>query len=145
MSYDGKPSIRIEQGAIDDLGHLLSDPATADYGALIVATLEEIENDVDFMHKMHRHSHRRLGESPTDSDICRLIEQWNRQQRNLLRLKIWNYPDVKDAPIPYRVIYAYDGKNEIFYILGVIERAVNYDSRHPHMQRILADYDSLGI
>lgn len=145
MSYDRRPQISVEEGAQEDLRRLFSAPETADYGALIVATLEEIENDVRFLRCMHRSSHRRLGAHPTDSDICRLVQQWNKERRNLLRLKIWNYPDIHDAPIPYRVIYAYDGKNEVFYILGVIERAVNYDSKHPHMHRILTDYDSLGI
>ncbi|WP_081478026.1 type II toxin-antitoxin system RelE/ParE family toxin [Achromobacter arsenitoxydans] len=138
----------VEPAAEQDLDALWdsNDPAKQDAVALIEATLAEIAADSDFLSRMFRYHQTRVGDPTVEAD--RLVEFWNDRTapRNLSRLKMWHFPEDGGHLCSYRVVYAYDGRSEAYHVLGVIHRSnTNYDRKHPHIARILRDYDDLGI
>ncbi|MBV7482497.1 type II toxin-antitoxin system RelE/ParE family toxin [Bordetella sp. BOR01] len=137
-------SLIIEPGAEADLDQLWESgaPQAEDAVALIEAVFDELANDSEFLARMWRRQERRMAEPSIEAD--RIVSLW-RTGRNLLRLKLWDFPEHGGALLPWRVVYAYDARSEAYHVLGVIQRDTNYETHHPHIQRILRDYDALGI
>lgn|GEM_PF-2647248 len=59
-----------------------------------------------------------------------------RRAGNFWRLKIW---EIKG----YRVIYCYIPGERAYYVLGIMERGINYETDHPFMQRVIDAYRNL--
>ncbi|GAA0215302.1 hypothetical protein GCM10009125_00420 [Castellaniella daejeonensis] len=137
-------SVIVEPAAEQDLDEMWEskEPDAEDAVALIEAALEEIAYDEEFLSRMWRRREMRHSEPTVEAD--RIVVQWHRG-RNLHRLKIWDFPENGGGLIGWRVVYAYDGRCDSYHILGIIRRDINYDEQHPHFQRIVKDYDALGI
>lgn len=138
-------SLIVEPGAEDDLDELWAsaDPIAEDAVALIEAALDEIAKDQEFMARMWKRHEMRLADPTMEAD--RIVTQWNKRGKNLLRLKLWDFPEFGGALIDWRIVYAYDSRSEAYHVLGIIRRDTEYEADHPHMQRIVRDYDALGI
>jgi len=138
-------SLFIEPAAEDDLNELWNSSSAKDKEAadLIAVTLEEIEADKDFLDRMFRRNETRIGSLST-ADADQLQKFWW-AGKNIHRLKIWDIPKKGGALLPWRVIYAYDSEYSAYYVLGIIRRETNYDEHDAKIQRILNDYDALGL
>lgn len=137
-------SLFIEPAAEEDLDELWNSSSSEDQDAadLIAVTLEEIDGDEDFLSRMYRRDVTRGGEPTINAD--NIVSQW-RKGKNLVRLKVWDFPEYGGVLIPWRIICAYDALQETYYVLGIIKRESNYDENNPRVQRILRDYDALGL
>jgi hypothetical protein len=51
----------------------------------------------------------------------------------------------KTRACKYRIIYGYDGRTDIYYVLGIMERGVDYDISSAFGQRIIDDYRKLEL
>jgi hypothetical protein len=52
---------------------------------------------------------------------------------------------LKGMAANYRVIYTFDRRREIFYVLGIPSRSIAYDETHPRIQRLIDVYNHLGV
>lgn len=138
------PFLIVEPAAEQDLNDMWeSDDPDAEHAvAIIEAALQEAGHDDEFLSRMWRR-HETRHKTPT-IEADRIVSQW-RKGRNLLRLKIWDFPEYGGRLLAWRVVCAYDGRSDCYHVLGIIRRDTDYDQRHPHIQRILGDYDSIGL
>lgn len=131
------PLFIVETGAERDLDALWDQDEDA--AATIIVLLEELENGAPEVERLFRRGFRRTEDPAFDVDH---FEEFWRQGLNLLRLKIW---DEGGALVPYRILYAYDPRYESYHALAIIDRNFAYDSNHPTVQRVIADYEHLGL
>lgn len=110
-----------------------------DAAAEIETALDEIANDQRLLDRLTVKKFKSLG--TPEFDVDRFEELWQ-QGLNLLRLKFWDW---QGSVLPYRVLYAYAPQTDIYYVLAVIERNHAYDTTHPIVQRVLRQYDALGL
>jgi hypothetical protein len=64
------------------------------------------------------------------------------------KISLWRIKPTTDRMLSnYRIIYAFDGRRgqDIYYVLGFVERSFDYDSGSEIAQRIFSDYESLGL
>lgn len=103
----------------------------------IVALLEQLAADPDLLDRLTQHDYGAGGR--TDIHVSRWESQW-RQGRNLWRFKAW---DLEKIGLRYRVIYAFEPKNNHYHVLAIAPREFDYDPNHPISQRILRAYEEL--
>ncbi|WP_167335993.1 hypothetical protein [Paraburkholderia bannensis] len=127
----------IESSADDDIDEIFG--VDEDAAAMILAVLEAISDNEQLQQRLFRHGHRNVA-NPT-FDVSEVSSLFNHDYV-VLRLKIWSEGGVL---IPYRALYAYDGRTETYHVLGVLHRSIAYDLDHPRVKRLLAEYESLGI
>lgn len=129
--------IVITDPAIDDLDRLYEEDEDA--AAEIETALEEIANDQRLLESLTQKKFKSLG--TPEFDVDKFEELWQ-QGLNLLRLKFWDW---QGSVIPYRVLYAYAPRADIYYVLAVVERNHAYDTKHPTVLRVRRQYDALGL
>lgn len=115
------------------------DEETMDAAAEIETALAEISNDLRLLERLHIKHFRFIGQPHFDVD--KFEELWQ-QGLNMLRLKFWDW---QGSVVPYRVLYAHDARNDIFHVLAVALRDHAYDTNHPLVIRVRAQYDALGL
>jgi len=115
------------------------DDDTADAAAEVETALDEISNDPRLLERLHKKNFRSIGTPHFDVD--RFEELWQ-QGLNMLRLKFWDW---QGSVVPYRVLYAHDARNDIFHVLAVVQRDHAYDTNHPLVVRVCAQYSALGL
>lgn len=130
----------VHRAADSDLDELYDseDPTLEDMAAAIEVLLEEISNDPAFLCRVYRPNQLWLGEPSGDTD--RIVSLWQCGY-NILRLKVRD----KGKTIPYRILYAFDGQNDVLHVLGILHRNTCYDKTHPQYHRVVSDYMSLGM
>ncbi len=72
------------------------------------------------------------------------VDEWQETRRkkyNLWRLK----PRWSTRAGCYRIIYAFDPKRYQYYVLAIVHRDFNYETKNPRVEQILRVYDSLDI
>lgn len=111
------------------------DPGAA---ARIVVVLEEIAGDLELLDCLTLDEY-------TDYDRfdVSIYVSMNRRRLNVKRLKIFELET--GAAVPYRVIYAVDGRARAIYVLQVQDRGANYSDDPKSVERIIRRYASLGI
>lgn len=129
--------VRLTAHAVADLDAIYE--VDADSAAEIETALEEIQNDNDLSRYLHERFFRNLG--PPSYEVDHFNELWEKGL-NIFRMKFWDY---QGSLVPYRVLYAHNPKTDCFYILAVLDRKITYDTQHPIVKRVLADYERLGI
>jgi hypothetical protein len=130
--------LAIHRDAADDLQAIKVRGDLADHG-LILAFLRQAKSDPALLETL---SENWFGEDGTADYSVRRIVVPHRQGRRLWRVKILN---LKGLACAYRVIYAFNRKQDEVLVLGIPPREIAYDQSHPRIQRLLALYDSLGI
>lgn len=83
-----------------------------------------------------------FGEDGSADYTVRKVVAMHQRGRRLWRVKVLT---LKGMAARYRVLYAFDPRPQMFYILGIPPRDIAYDQTHPRIQRLIALYDSLGI
>lgn len=127
----------VEAAADADLDELFE--IDEDAAATVLAVLEEIDANDRLQERLFRHGHRNVA-NPTFE--VKEISSLFKHDYVVFRLKFW---DENGHVIPYRALYAYDGRTETYHVLGILHREHAYDHSHPKLKRLLADYESLGI
>lgn len=129
--------VLFEDSAQDDLDALWTiDEASA---AAVFVLVEELQDCPEIAVNLTRHGHHKI-EDPA-FEVSRFQELWHRGL-NMYRLKFW---DEDGGTVPYRIIYAHNPLDNCIHVLGIIPRNIEYDTRHPIVVRICADYQRLGI
>lgn len=129
--------IVITEPAKEDLDRL--DEVDEDAAAEIEVALEEISNDQRLLEKLTKKKYKSL-DTP-EFEVDRFEELWQ-QGLNMLRLKFWDW---EGSLLPYRVLYAYDPRKDVYFVLAVVERKNAYDTNHPILARVVTQYHELGI
>ena len=132
------PRLAVHRDAAEDLQAIKVRGDLADHG-LILAFLRQAQSDVAVLETL---SEDWFGEDGMADYSVRRIVVPHRQGRRLWRVKILN---VKGLAAAYRVIYAFNRKQDEIFVLAIPPRDIAYDQSHPRIQRLLALYDSLGI
>lgn len=132
--------IVITPAAEEDLDLLYEgDESSFDAAAEIETALDEISNDPYLLGHLHKKNFLSIGQPHFDVD--RFEELWQ-QGLNMLRLKFWDW---QGSVVPYRVLYAHDARNDIYYVLAVVQRDHAYDTNHPILHRVQSQYNALGL
>ncbi|UYO95008.1 type II toxin-antitoxin system RelE/ParE family toxin [Pollutimonas sp. M17] len=131
------PILEFEKEAEDELDALYE--ADADSAALIDAVIEQLEDSPKLLESLCiEGSH--LNRKPS-FEVKRFQELW-RNKYTIYFLKI----TPEDGPaIGYRVLYGHHPQKDIYHILAIMAREINYESDHPLIQRICNAYENLGI
>ena len=130
-------TIIVHPSARTDLDALWDDDEDA--AAEIETALEEIAADVRLMDHLCRQKFRNDDRPEFDVD---LVAVFQRRGLNLYRLKFWDY---QGSLISYRVLYAHHAQRDVYHVLAVISRENAYDTEHPLVKRVIADYDRMGL
>ncbi len=110
-----------------------------DAAAEIETALDEIASDQRLFDLLCRRKFRNYDRPSYEVDV---FEELYKTGLNMYRLKIWDY---EGALVPYRVLYAYAAQKNVCYVLAVLPRRIAYDTTHPDVQRVVADYEQLGL
>jgi mRNA-degrading endonuclease RelE of RelBE toxin-antitoxin system len=112
--------------------------ARADHGA-ILAFLQQAKSDPSLLETL---AEDWFGEDGSASYSIRKVVSLHRKGKRLWRVKVLT---LKGVAVGYRVLYAFDPRMQVFYVLGIPSREVAYDESHPRIQRLIAAYDHLGL
>lgn len=132
------PSLAIHRDAADDLHSIKARGEHTDHGA-ILAFLQQAKADPALLATM---AEDWFGEDGSADYTIRKVLSMHQRGKRLWRLKVLT---MKGMATRYRVIYAFDLQQQVFYVLGIPPREIAYDQSDPRIQRLLAVYDSLGI
>lgn len=132
------PSLAIHRDAADDLQSIKARGEFADYGA-ILAFLQQAKVDAALLETLAEHW---FGEDGSASYTVQKVVSFHRQGKRLWRVKVLT---LKGMAAAYRVLYAFDPRHQIYYVLGIPPREIAYDESHPRIQRLIAVYNTLGI
>ena len=132
------PRLVIHRDAAADLQSIKARGEHADYGA-ILAFLQQAKSDPALLETL---AEDWFGEDGSADYTVRKIVSLHQRGKRLWRVKVLT---LKGLAAGYRVLYAFDPGQQIFYVLGVPSRDIAYDQTHPRIQRLIAVYDSLGI
>lgn len=103
---------------------------------VLLEQLEETPNLLDSLCIEKRYIDRR-----PSFQVKRFQELW-RKKYTIYLLKIW--PD--DGPaLGYRVLYAHHPQKNVYYILAIMDRDINYEFDHPLIQRVCDSYEKFGM
>ncbi|GEO80709.1 type II toxin-antitoxin system RelE/ParE family toxin [Pararhodospirillum oryzae] len=100
--------------------------------------LEEIHDDLDLLEAMaiHRRQEGRY-------EVSRFLHLYA-EGKDVWRLKIFSLERDRE-PFPYRIIYALDGRDHVYHVLGFMRRDQNYEQDQDFTQRIRERYRRLGL
>ncbi|MGZ7132607.1 MAG: hypothetical protein ACXVH6_04440 [Halobacteriota archaeon] len=129
--------VLFEESAQSDLDAIWESDEEA--AATIVVLMEEFQDSPEIAATLIRHGYHDYRDP--EYNVSRFQELWH-QGLNMYRLKFW---DEDGSPVPYRIIYAHNPITDCIHVLGVIHRNFDYDTSHPTVCRICAEYERLGI
>lgn len=105
-------------------------------GGQIAAFLQELRDDQDLLDSLNIEGYE------DDRISVRMLVKLQRQRWNAWRLTLRDiYPP--QAKLPYRILYAFDGRRRIYHILAVMHRDKDYDD--DTLDRVCSACKSLGI
>jgi len=132
-------NIIISENAYSDLKDIAAE--NPDKAAKIAALIHTINSDQDLLSRLTNDNFENYDEPQFN------VDTWVSAQRergiSLWRLKFLEQFDIA----AYRIIYTYDGtkNNENYYILAVVHREFNYETRSDLAIRIFNDYRDLDL
>lgn len=110
-----------------------------DAAALIEELLWQFEDAPELLDELCR-ERRHVTHNPS-FEVKRFKHMWNKGY-TVYALKIW--PDEGRA-IQYRVLYAHHPQKDIYYVLTVMQRDIDYDADKHLINKIIAAYEEIGI
>lgn len=130
-------SIKVHHDAETDIERLWD--TEPDAAALVVALLEEAENDQELLESL---TIKDFGIHGTEKIHVDKWVELHKAGKNVWRVKIW---ELEDLGLQYRIIYALDPRTTRYHVLAVLHRDFNYDTNDARSKRLIAAYDELGI
>jgi hypothetical protein len=128
--------LAIHQDAQDDLEQIFSVDEVA--AADITVFFEEISGNQDLLSRLTSRGYCHYKDPSFD------VDEWQKTRvarYNLWRLKLVWLSNVRD----YRIIYAFHTIEYCYYVLAILKRNFNYDTKNPRVKRILQTYEALNI
>jgi mRNA-degrading endonuclease RelE of RelBE toxin-antitoxin system len=132
------PILAIHRDAEQDLQSIKADGDALEHG-VILAFLQQAKSDPALLATL---AEDWFGEDDSANYSVRKIVSMHRRGKRLWRVKVLS---LKGMTTGYRVIYAFDRNQQVFYVLGVPPREIAYDHAHPRIKRLISLYDRLGI
>jgi mRNA-degrading endonuclease RelE of RelBE toxin-antitoxin system len=132
------PSLVIHRDAADDLQSIRARGERAEHG-VILAFLQQSKADPSLLETLAEDWFGEDGSA--DYSVQRVVSLHQRGKR-IWRVKVLT---LKGLATAYRVLYAFDRDQQMFYVLGIPPRDIAYDQTHPRIQRLIAVYDSLDL
>jgi len=130
-------SLVLHEDAEADLDRIYE--ADEDAAADIDVFLEEAKNNQETLDNLTRNGFVQYGEWPYE------VKEWveaKKSKYNLWRVRLlW----LEGPAAAYRIVYAFHPIQFRYYVLGIVERTFNYDSKHERTQQIIAAYDALNL
>lgn len=135
--------LKISSECITDLSDIKMRDRVA--GIYIRDLLYTLNEDKSALRKMLRDGEYYLDE--TTIDFKQLKGPLRTAGVDIRRIKAIDIPSDYNNVRNYRIIYAIDCRNkqEIYRVLGVMERGNNYDFNSDFFQRIFDQYDDIGL
>lgn len=130
--------LAIHCDAADDLQSIKARGEHADHGA-ILAFLQQAKADPALLATL---AEDWFGEDGSADYTIRKVVSLHQRGKRLWRVKVLT---LKGMAAGYRVLYAFDQRQQVFYVLGIPPRKIAYDHTHPRIQRLVAVYDGLGL
>ena len=131
-------SLLIHRDAANDLQSIRACGEHADHGA-ILAFLQQAKADPALLETL---AEDWFGEDGSANYTVQKVVALHQRGRRVWRVKVLT---LKGMATRYRVLYAFDRRKQLFYVLGVPPREIAYDLAHPRIQQLVAVYDSLDI
>lgn len=110
-----------------------------DSAALIEELLCQFEETPELIDELCR-TRRHVSHKP-DFEVKKFQEVWN-DGYTIYILKIW---PKAGKEIPYRILYGHHPQKDIYYVLAVMAREVNYEADRELIKRICTAYENYGI
>lgn len=127
----------IHTEAATDLEQIKEGGDLASHGVLL-AFLQQAKTDLKILDHLQDDFY---GEDNTASfSIRKWIEQ-SAKGRRLWRIKVFS---IKGLVVPYRIIYAVYPHKQIYAVLAILSRSVNYEESHPRVQQLIATYNRVA-
>lgn len=132
-----------------DLDNLRSDPSILDDADLIDAFLDQLAESEDALWSLVKWK----GSHHNPYFNCSAIDCFQNEGYNVYRIR------PQDGRLnKYRIIYAFDGVHNDFYLLAIVIKSpttlqsgpksdihYNYEPSHPITRRVKSEYDRLGL
>lgn len=108
----------------------------------VSSIIEQLMSDPELLDDLLRDGYGGSPWHPAPGAIFN-VRAWGAAQR--INLNLWAIRDfeLSRKGFEFRVVYAVFPKNELIYILAVIERAWNYDLASPISRRVVAAYQAI--
>lgn len=132
------PNLAIHTDAADDLQSIRASGDREDHGA-ILAFLQQAKADPALLVTL---AENWFGEDGSADYTVRKVVSLHGRGKRLWRVKVLT---LKGMAARYRVLYAFDSRQQTFYVLGIPHRNIAYDHEHPRIRRLIDVYDSLGL
>jgi hypothetical protein len=116
---------------------LLADKPTALY---LLAMLKEIEENERLLNKL---TVEKYTSSYPEFDVSTWGEMMRKEGVSVWRLKPKGLTETNARQ--YRIIYTYNGKDDTYHLLGVMNRSVDYETSTPFAKQVIEQYDNLGF
>jgi len=126
--------------ASDDLEKILAINPTAAYRLAVL--LQELEGSQELLEKLSWDQYGgkpHLPEVGATFSVSKIYSLY-RRGKNIWRLRDF---ELSRDGFEYRIIYAYIASKDLYFVLAVVERAFDYDPKHPVTQRVLDAYQKL--
>ncbi|WP_202370374.1 hypothetical protein [Pseudomonas sp. MWU318] len=126
--------------ATEDIEKILEINAPAAYRLGVF--LQELECDQDLLEKLSWDQYGgkpHLPEKGATFSVSKVYSLY-RTGKNIWRLRDF---ELSREGFEYRIIYAYIPAQDLYFVLAVVERAFDYDPKHPITQRVLDAYNKL--
>jgi len=130
-------SLVLHEDAEGDLDRIYE--VDEDAAADIEVFLEEAKNNQETLENLTRNGYVHYVD--WQYDVKELVEA-KRAKYNLWRVRLlW----LEGAASDYRIVYAFHPVQFRYYVLGIIERDLDYDKNHERIKQIFAAYDALDL
>lgn len=126
--------------ATGDLEDILKKNAQA--AIRLAVFLEELGCDQDLLEKLSWDQYGGKPHEPEQGATFSVSKVYSlyRTGKNIWRLRDF---ELSKEGFEYRIIYAYIPSKDLYFVLAVVERAFDYDPKHPVTQRVLDAYKQL--
>ena len=108
----------------------------------VSSTIEQLMADPELLDDLLRDGYGGSPWKPAPGAIFN-VRAWGEAQRKNLNLWAIRDFELSHKGFEFRIVYAIFPKNELIYILAVIERAWNYDLSSPVSRRVVATYEAI--
>lgn len=110
-----------------------------DSAALIEELLCQLEERPELLDELCR-EHRHVTHNPS-FQVKRFQYMW-KNGYTIYTLKVWPHDGQE---IHYRILYAHHPQKEIYYILTVMQRDLDYEADKELIHRLISAYEDFGI
>lgn len=128
----------IHRDAVNDLQSIKAAGHVADHG-VILAFLQQAKVDPSLLESL---SEDWFGEDGCQPYSVRKVVSLHQQGRRIWRVKVLT---LKGLSTEFRILYTFDARAQVFFVLGIPHRDIVYDQTHHRIRRLIDVYDGLDL